>query len=296
MAKKRDESGVLPEIVHFFDKDSNTSSYIVIDPTIKHCAIIDSVLDFNYASGRISHDSADRLIRYVQNKSLSLEWIIETHVHADHLSAAPYIKERLGGRLAIGEQILTVQHCFGKIFNEGSKFARDGSQFDYLFAMDEQYKIGNIECIALFTLGHTPACVTHVIGDAAFVGDTLFMPDSGMARCDFPGSSASVLYDSIQKIFSLPDETRLYMCHDYQPDGRELEFVSTVGEQKNKNVHISTEIKKVDFVSLREQRDATLDMPRLIIPSLQVNMRAGFLPDAEDNGVRYFKVPINAFG
>ncbi|WP_082869229.1 MBL fold metallo-hydrolase [Oleiphilus sp. HI0125] len=296
MAKKRDESGILPEVVHFFDKDSNTFSYIVIDPTTKHCAIIDSVLDFNYASGRISHDSADRLIRYVQNKSLSLEWIIETHVHADHLSAAPYIKERLGGRLAIGEQILTVQDCFGKIFNEGSKFARDGSQFDYLFAMDEQYKIGNIECIALFTPGHTAACVTHVIGDAAFVGDTLFMPDSGTARCDFPGGSASVLYDSIQKIFSLPDETRLYMCHDYQPDGRELEFVSTVGERKNKNVHISTTIKKVDFVSLREQRDATLDMPRLIIPSLQVNMRAGFLLDAEDNGVRYFKVPINAFG
>ncbi|KZZ63042.1 MBL fold metallo-hydrolase, partial [Oleiphilus sp. HI0125] len=258
MAKKRDESGILPEVVHFFDKDSNTFSYIVIDPTTKHCAIIDSVLDFNYASGRISHDSADRLIRYVQNKSLSLEWIIETHVHADHLSAAPYIKERLGGRLAIGEQILTVQDCFGKIFNEGSKFARDGSQFDYLFAMDEQYKIGNIECIALFTPGHTAACVTHVIGDAAFVGDTLFMPDSGTARCDFPGGSASVLYDSIQKIFSLPDETRLYMCHDYQPDGRELEFVSTVGERKNKNVHISTTIKKVDFVSLREQRDATL--------------------------------------
>ncbi|MCH2159126.1 MAG: MBL fold metallo-hydrolase [Oleiphilaceae bacterium] len=296
MAKKRDESGILPEVVHFFDKDSNTFSYIVIDPTTKHCAIIDSVLDFNHASGRISHDSADRLIRYVQNKSLSLEWIIETHVHADHLSAAPYIKERLGGRLAIGEQILTVQDCFGKIFNEGSKFARDGSQFDYLFAMDEQYKIGNIECIALFTPGHTAACVTHVIGDAAFVGDTLFMPDSGTARCDFPGGSASVLYDSIQKIFSLPDETRLYMCHDYQPDGRELEFVSTVGERKNKNVHISTTIKKVDFVSLREQRDATLDMPRLIIPSLQVNMRAGFLLDAEDNGVRYFKVPINAFG
>lgn len=284
-----------PVVAPFFDKETNTFSYVVKDPSSTSCAIVDSVLDFDYASGSTSYKGADAIIDYIKKHNLKLEWLIETHVHADHLSAAPYIQEKLGGKLGIGEQILIVQETFGTIFNEGSEFKRDGSQFDKLFKDDESYTVGNLECRAIHTPGHTPACMTHVMGDAAFVGDTLFMPDAGTARADFPGGSAEVLYDSIQRIMSLPGDTRIFMCHDYCPNERELEYLTTVDQQRADNIHVKAGISKSTFVQMREARDRTLGMPHLILPSLQVNMRGGRFPDPEGNGRVYLKVPINAF-
>ncbi|MDO5657688.1 MAG: MBL fold metallo-hydrolase [Paracoccus sp. (in: a-proteobacteria)] len=282
-----------PEVSAFFDPDSNTFSYIVKDPASDACAIIDSVMDIAYAAGRLSHGSADRIIDEVKARGLSVEWLIETHVHADHLSAAPYLQERLGGKIGIGTEITTVQETFGKVFNEGTEFARDGSQFDRLFRDGDRYRIGGLEALAIHTPGHTPACMTHIIGDSAFVGDTLFMPDSGSARADFPGGDAGVLYDSIHKILALPDDTRLFICHDYGHDGRDFAYETTVGMQRAHNAHVGGDVSRDAFIRFREARDATLDMPRLIIPSLQVNMRAGHLPEPEDNGEVYLKVPVN---
>ncbi|HBN14237.1 MAG TPA: MBL fold metallo-hydrolase [Pseudohongiella sp.] len=284
---------VKPQVSAFFDKQTSTFSYVVKDPSSSACAVVDSVLNLNYHSGRISHESADEIIDFITRHQLKVEWLIETHVHADHLSAAPYIQERVGGKLGIGAHITTVQNVFGKIFNAGTEFARDGSQFDHLFNDGDTYSIGNLQGRAIHTPGHTPACMTHVIGDAAFVGDTLFMPDAGTARADFPGGDARTLYHSIQKVLALPDDTRLFMCHDYQPNGREIEFETTVAEEKRNNIHVGAGISEDAFVDMREKRDATLDMPVLILPSLQVNMRAGHLPPAEDNGTVYFKVPVN---
>jgi glyoxylase-like metal-dependent hydrolase (beta-lactamase superfamily II) len=285
---------VKPEVVPFFDEDTNTFSYVVRDPGSRACAVVDSVMDIDYAAGRISFTGADRIIAYVREHKLEVEWLIETHVHADHLSAAPYIQEALGGKLGIGEHIVTVQETFGKIFNAGTEFARDGSQFDRLFADGDEYHVGGMRCQALHTPGHTPACMVHVMGDAAFVGDTLFMPDGGTARADFPGGDARVLYRSIRRVLELPGATRLFMCHDYQPDGRELEYETTVASERENNIHVHDGISEDDFVRMREARDATLGMPRLILPSLQVNMRAGHLPEADDNGTVYLKLPINA--
>ena len=282
-----------PEIHAFFDPTSNTISYIVHDPESLHCAIIDSVMDIDYAAGQISYMHADHLIRFITQKGWQLDWLIETHVHADHLSAAPYIQSQLGGKLGIGEGIKTVQSVFGKIFNEGTDFKRDGSQFDCLFKDGDTYKIGSLEVTAIHTPGHTPACMTHLIGDAAFVGDTLFMPDGGTARADFPGGDARALYRSIHRILSLPDETRLFMCHDYGPNGRDFIWQTTVQEQRRMNIHVRDGITEDEFVDLRQKRDAGLDMPDLLIPSIQVNMRAGHFPEAEANGSIYLKVPIS---
>ena len=282
-----------PEVVHFFDEQSNTFSYVVKDPHSNSCAIIDSVLDIDYAAGRLSYQGADEIIDYVRQHDLKVEWIIETHVHADHLSAAPYIKERVGGLIGIGENINVVQDTFGKVFNEGTEFQRDGSQFDRLFCDGDSYQIGSLIGHAMHTPGHTPACMTHVIGNSAFVGDTIFMPDSGSARADFPGGDARTLYRSIHRLLSLPEEVVLYMCHDYAPNGRELRHVSTVGEQRRQNIHVADAISEDEYVKMRETRDATLAMPKLIIPSIQVNMKAGHLPEPESNGQRYLKVPIN---
>ncbi|MAY37989.1 MULTISPECIES: MBL fold metallo-hydrolase [Spongiibacter] len=282
-----------PEVVPFFDEPTNTFSYVVKDPTSKSCAVVDSVMEIDYAAGRLSLDGADKIIDYIRSHDLKLEWIIETHVHADHLSAAPYIQEKLGGRVGIGSQITVVQDTFGKIFNAGTEFARDGSQFDQLFEDGDEYTVGNMVCHAIHTPGHTPACMTHIMGDAAFVGDTLFMPDGGTARADFPGGDARILYKSIQRVLSLPDETRLFMCHDYMPNGREVEYETTVAAEKEANIHVHVGTSEDQFVAMREARDATLGMPRLILPSLQVNMRAGHLPGAEDNGTVYLKLPLN---
>lgn len=278
----------------FFDEATNTITYVVVEPHGKACAVIDSVLDFDYASGRTDTRSADRVISYIQEHGLDLQWILETHVHADHLSAAPYIQERLGGKIGIGDQITVVQNTFGKIFNEGTRFQRDGSQFDRLFSEGDSFHIGQMRGEVLHTPGHTPACLTYVIEDAAFVGDTLFMPDFGTARCDFPGGSAETLFDSVQKIMALPDETRIFVGHDYKAPGREeFAWETTVGAQKALNIHVGAGKSRKDFVAMRQSRDATLGMPRLIIPSLQVNMRAGQMPEPEDNGKTYLKVPIN---
>ncbi len=282
-----------PEIHAFFDTTTNTISYIVHDPESLHCAIIDSVMDIDYAAGQISYTHADHLIRFITQKGWQLDWLIETHVHADHLSAAPYIQSQLGGKLGIGEGIKTVQSVFGKIFYEGTDFKRDGSQFDCLFKDGDTYKIGSLEVTAIHTPGHTPACMTHLIGDAAFVGDTLFMPDGGTARADFPGGDARALYRSIHRILSLPDETRLFMCHDYGPNGRDFIWQTTVQEQRRTNIHVRDGITEDEFVDLRQKRDAGLDMPDLLIPSIQVNMRAGHFPEAEANGSIYLKVPIS---
>lgn len=284
------------EVFAFFDKDSSTFSYVVKDPQSQSCAVIDSVLDFDYPSGTVSYEGAERIIECIQSRHLSLEWIIETHVHADHLSAAPYIKEKLGGKIAISANITLIQKVFGEIFNEGSGFLRDGSQFDYLFQDGEQYRVGGLTATAILTPGHTPACMTHVIGDAAFLGDTLFMPDGGTARADFPGGDARTLYRSIQKLMTdLAPKTRLFMCHDYCPNDRELENETTIAAQIESNIHVRNGITEDQFVKQREERDSTLDMPRLILPSLQVNMRAGDFPDPEDNDCIYLKLPINAF-
>lgn len=283
-----------PDVVTWFDPDTFTGTHLVIDPNTRQCAIIDSVLDFDPASGRTSKESADRVIDAVREKNLQVQWIIETHAHADHLSAAPYLKQQLGGKIGIGEKITLVQQTFGKIFNAGTDFQMDGRQFDHLFAEGETYQVGSIPARVFRTPGHTPACMTHVIGDAAFVGDTLFMPDYGSARCDFPGGDAGTLYDSVQRIFELPDETRIFLCHDYLPEGRE-EYVleTTVGEQKRENIHLHEGISREQFVKMRTERDATLDMPRLILPSVQVNMRAGQFPPADENGVSYLKLPVD---
>ncbi len=281
-----------PEVRAFFDHDSNTVSYVVSDPATKKAAIIDSVMDFDYASGTIRYDHADMIIDYVTTQKLDVEWLIETHVHADHLSAAPYIQQKLGGRLGISEHISEVQKVFGKIFNAGTEFELDGSQFDQLFADGERYKIGELDGVAIATPGHTPACMVHLIGDAAFVGDTLFMPDGGTARADFPGGDARTLYQSIQKILALPDETRMFVCHDYAPNGREFLWETTVGAQRANNIHVGNNASEDSFVEMREKRDASLAIPRLIMPSIQVNMRAGHMPDAEENGATYLKVPI----
>jgi glyoxylase-like metal-dependent hydrolase (beta-lactamase superfamily II) len=281
-----------PDVQAFFDEQTNTISYIVKDPDSNSCAIIDSVMDIDYAAGRITFDHADELIRQIQARELNLEWIIETHVHADHLSAAPYIQERLGGKIGVGSKITVIQDVFGKIFNEGTEFQRDGSQFDALFEDGDIYKIGNMNCFTIYTPGHTPACMVHVMGDAAFVGDTLFMPDGGSARCDFPGGSADELYDSIMKVLSLPDETRLFMCHDYGPNGRDIKWETTVADEKAHNIHVGGGKSKEDFVKFRTERDAQLAMPKLIIPSLQINMRAGEVPK-DEAGNPVLKVPVN---
>ncbi|WP_375550077.1 MBL fold metallo-hydrolase [Oceanicaulis alexandrii] len=284
-----------PTVKAFFDPDTFTVSYVVSDPASSKAAIIDSVLDYDPKSGRTAHKSADAVIAYVREHGLDVDWVLETHVHADHLSAAPYLKAQLGGQLAIGANIRAVQSVFGDVFNAEDAFRRDGSQFDHLFEEDERFFIGELEARALHTPGHTPACMTYVIGDAAFVGDTLFMPDFGTARCDFPGGDARTLYRSIQKIFALPDETRLFMCHDYKAPGRdEYAWESTVAEERASNIHVGGGVDEDSFVAMRERRDATLDMPNLILPSVQVNMRAGELPPAEDNGVHYLKIPFDA--
>jgi glyoxylase-like metal-dependent hydrolase (beta-lactamase superfamily II) len=288
------EPTVRPEVTAFFDAATNTVSYIVKDPTSSSCAIVDSVLDIDYAAGRTRHDSADRILAYVREHGLSVEWHIETHVHADHLSAAPYLQALTGGQIAIGEQITVVQKTFAPIFGEGMDFKRDGSQFHHLFKDGESYRIGSMEAVAILTPGHTPACMTHLIGDAAFVGDTLFMPDGGTARADFPGGDARTLYRSVKRILALSGDTRLFMCHDYAPNGRGIEWETTVAAQRAGNIHVNDSISEEQFVRTREARDATLDMPKLIIPSLQVNMKAGVLPAPDEAGRRFLKVPLNA--
>ena len=290
------ENALQPEVTPFFDEPTNTLSYVVKDPGSDACAIVDSVLNLDYPSGTISFDGADAIIAYIESNRLSLEWILETHVHADHLSAAPYIQQQLGGRIAIGQSISTVQETFGEIFCAGPGFARDGSQFDVLLADGDSIDIGSMSGRAMHTPGHTPACMTYVLGDAVFVGDTLFMPDGGTARADFPGGDARVLYRSIQRILALPGEYRIFVCHDYLPNGRELEFETTVAAQLNDNIHVHAGSTEDGFASMREKRDVTLGMPNLILPSLQVNMRAGHVPPPE-SGERFFlKLPLNAFG
>lgn len=291
-----DQDVSIPTVTAFFDEPTSTFSYVVRDPESTACAIIDSVLDFDYAAGRTDVRSADAIIDFIRDKGLSVEWVLETHVHADHLSAAPYLHEQLGGRTGIGANITVVQEIFGKAFNAGIEFARDGSQFDRLFEEGDTFAIGGLTGHVLHTPGHTPACLTYVIGDAAFVGDTLFMPDYGTARCDFPGGDAQTLYRSIQKVLALPDETRLFLCHDYKAPGRDTyQHETSVAEQRADNVHVHEDVSEAEFVKMRTERDATLGMPRLILPSVQVNMRAGELPPAEDNDQVYLKVPLNRF-
>ena len=283
-----------PQVQSFFDEATNTFSYVVVDPATRHCAVIDSVLDLDYASGRFNYHSAEAIVGYIRENALTVDWLIETHVHADHLSAAPYIQAKVGGKLGIGEQITVVQETFGKIFNEGTEFQRDGSQFDRLFRDRDTYRIGSITAFAIHTPGHTPACMTHVIGDAAFVGDTLFMPDGGTARADFPGGDARALYRSIKRVLSLPGAMRLFMCHDYGPNGRAVAFETTVAEELAQNVQVRDGVTEDAFVAMREARDKSLGMPKLILPSLQVNMKAGQLPPEDANGHRTLKVPLNA--
>jgi glyoxylase-like metal-dependent hydrolase (beta-lactamase superfamily II) len=295
MNLNQDQLNTSPLVANFFDQDTNTFSYVVSDPVSNCCAIIDSVWDLDYASGTLSNESADKIIEYVKSHSLKVEWIIETHVHADHVSASAYLKRILGGKIAISKNISTVQKAFAKVFNEAADFACDGSQFDYLFSNDEHYLIGSIKAQAVYTPGHTPACMAHLIGHAAFVGDTIFMPESGTARADFPGGSATCLYQSIQKILAFPDKTRLFMCHDYSIERPDQAFETTVLEQRNRNIHVNSNISEENFVAMREARDNTLAMPRYILPSLQINMRAGQLPKPQSNGLSYLKIPINAF-
>lgn len=284
-----------PAVKAFFHALSHTFSYVVWDPATMKAAVLDSVLDYDAAAGRTHRGSADTLIAFVQSEKLDVEWVIDTHIHADHLSAAPYVQAKLGGRLGIGEHIRVVQDAFGKLFNAGDEFQRDGSQFDHLFTDGERYMIGSIEATAIHTPGHTPACMTHLIGDAAFVGDTLFMPDYGTARCDFPGGDAAALYRSIHRIFTLPDDTRIFLCHDYKVAGRDTFVCETsVVEERRGNIHARDGVGEAEFVAMRTARDATLSMPQLILPAVQVNMRAGQLPPAEGNGVRYLKIPLDA--
>ncbi|MFK3844772.1 MBL fold metallo-hydrolase [Stenotrophomonas sp. PS02297] len=284
-----------PVVVSFFDSTTSTVSHVVRDPDSEACAIVDSVLDFDAPSGRTKDESAQRLVDYVGDNGLRVEWLLETHAHADHLSAAPLLQARVGGRLAIGAHITSVQEDFGKIFNADTRFARDGSQFDQLFADGDRFRIGGLEAVALHVPGHTPACMAYVIGDAVFPGDTLFMPDYGTARCDFPGGSAATLYRSIHRLLALPDAARVFLCHDYKAPGRdEFAWETTIGDQRTGNVHVREGVTEAAFVAMREARDATLSMPKLILPSVQVNMRAGHLPEPEDNGVRYLKLPMDA--
>ena len=282
------------QIKGFFEKLTSTISYVVYDKFSKECAVIDSVLDFDYSSGSIDYLNAENIISFIEKNNLSLIWLIETHVHADHLSAAPYIQKKLGGKIGISEKISDVQNIFGKTFNEGTEFQRDGSQFDKLFKNNDEYQIGQISCKVIDTPGHTPACTAHIISDSIFVGDTLFMPDLGSARADFPGGDARTLYKSIKKILSYPDNFNIFVCHDYPPSNREAKWSTTVGEQKKNNIHVKDTISEDEFVRIRETRDKTLNMPNLIIPSIQVNMRAGNLPPSEDNGDVYLKIPINS--
>ena len=283
-----------PIVTAFFDGSTNTVSYILQDPQGSACAIIDSVLDFDHSAGRTDTASADKIVAFIQDNALRTQWILESHVHADHLSAAPYLQERLGGKIGIGNQIRVVQDTFGKVFNEGTEFQRDGSQFDALFEDGDSFHIGQLRADVMHTPGHTPACLTYVVGDAAFVGDTLFMPDFGTARCDFPGGSAHDLYQSIQRILSLPEATRIFVGHDYKAPGRnEFAWETTVAAQRAANVHIGGGKDEDSFVDLRETRDAQLAMPKLIVPSLQINMRAGHMPPAEDDGTVMLKLPIN---
>ena len=283
-----------PIVDAFFDEATNTVSYIVREPEGQSCAIIDSVLDYDQAAGRTDTSSADAIIAFVKVNDLKVAWILESHVHADHLSAAPYLQDQLGGKIGIGTQITVVQDTFGKVFNEGTAFQRDGSQFDALFEDGDSLNIGQMRVDVMHTPGHTPACLTYVIGDTVFVGDTLFMPDFGTARCDFPGGSASDLYQSIQRILSLPDDTRVFVGHDYKAPGRdEFAWETTIGEQKALNIHIGEGRPMEEFVTMRTARDGKLGMPRLILPSIQTNMRAGQMPEPEDDGKSYFKVPIN---
>ncbi len=284
-----------PDVVGFFDNDTFTVSYVVSDPATGEAAIVDSVLDYDPASGRTSFDSADKIVEFVNSNNLQVKWLLETHAHADHLSAAPYLQAKLGGKIAIGEHIVTVQSVFGALFNVGSEFRRDGSDFDVLFGDGDNFQIGNLPVSVLHVPGHTPACIAYVVGDAVFVGDTMFMPDYGTARADFPGGDARQLYRSLRRILKLPEQTRLFMCHDYLPADRQTYvWETTVAAERADNVHARDGIGEDEFVAMREARDATLDMPRLILPSVQVNMRAGHLPPAEDNGVVYLKMPINA--
>jgi glyoxylase-like metal-dependent hydrolase (beta-lactamase superfamily II) len=283
-----------PDVKGFFDDATNTISYVVADSATGNCAVVDPVLDYDVVSGRTSTGSADQIIAYVHEKGLNNQWVLETHVHADHISSAPYIKQRLGGRIGIGTRISEVQTVFADVFNLPG-MSTDGSQFDQLFADGEAFLVGDIEGRVMQTPGHTPACCTYLVGDAAFVGDTMFMPDFGSARCDFPGGDAGVLYDSIQSIFALPDATRLFMCHDYKASGRdEFEWETTVAEQKKLNIHIRDTVCKQEFIKFRTERDTELGMPRLMLPSIQLNICAGQLPPAEDNGTRYLKIPLNA--
>ena len=286
---------VAPEITAFFDQETFTVTYLVADPSTKECAIIDSVLDYDAHMGRTRTDSADKVVEQVLNQGLTLKWLLETHVHADHLSGAPYLQKRLGGKIAIGDQITQVQDIFGSLFNAEPEFSRNGTQFDHLLKNNETIAIGNLTIKAMHTPGHTPACMSFVVADACFVGDTLFMPDYGSARCDFPGGDASVLYDSMTKILSLPDDTRLFMCHDYAPNGRDYVWETTVAQTKATNIHLVGKTK-AEFVSMREARDATLGTPKLLLPSVQVNMRAGHMPPAEENGVAYIKIPLDQMG
>ena len=281
------------EVKGFFDEETNTISYVISDKQTNSCAVLDSVLDLDYASGKINYLNANKIINFITENNLNLCWLIETHVHADHLSAAPYIQQKLGGKIAISKEIVKVQEIFGKVFNAGTEFERDGSQFDLLLEDGDIYEIGNLRGKALHTPGHTPACMAHLIEDTVFVGDTLFMPDGGTARADFPGGDARTLFRSIQKILALPDNTRMFVCHDYMPNGREVKWETTVSEQKQNNIHIGGAINEDEFVKLREKRDSTLGMPKLIIPSIQVNMRAGNMPPSEDNGSTFLKVPIS---
>ena len=284
-----------PEIASFFDPATFTASHLVSDPASKAAAIVDPVLDFDPASGRTATISADKIAAQIRERGLKLEWILETHAHADHLSAAPYLKQKLGGKIAIGARITTVQQTFGKLFNLGPEFLRDGSQFDRLFADGECFTIGGVEVCVLHVPGHTPADLAYVAGDAAFIGDTLFMPDYGTARADFPGGDAATLYRSIRRLLSLPDATRIFLCHDYKAPGRDqFRWETSVADEKAHNIHVHAGIGEESFVAMRKARDATLEMPRLILPSIQVNMRAGHLPEPESNGMRYLKLPVNA--
>jgi glyoxylase-like metal-dependent hydrolase (beta-lactamase superfamily II) len=284
----------LPMIQSFFDEATFTVSYVVSDPQAKVCAIIDSVLDFDAAAGRTSTSSADQILTYIAAEGLTVAWLLETHAHADHLSGAPYLQARVGGKLAIGKDIVEVQKVFGKVFNAGTEFARDGSEFDRLFDDGDEFAIGSLNATVLHVPGHTPADVAYVIGDAAFVGDTLFMPDYGTARTDFPGGDAHQLFRSIRRLLSLPEQTRIFLCHDYKAPGRE-EFVweTTVAAQRAENVHVRDDVSEEDFVAMRQARDSGLGMPKLILPSVQVNIRGGKLPEPEDNGVRYLKIPLD---
>jgi glyoxylase-like metal-dependent hydrolase (beta-lactamase superfamily II) len=288
------EAAKRPEVTSFFDEPTNTVSHIVQSPASRRCGVIDSVLDYDAASGRTATESADELITFIRERGLEVEWILETHVHADHLSAAPYIKDRRGGALGIGENVSIVQDIFGKVFNAGTEFQRDGRQFDHLFTNGERFTIGELDAVALHTPGHTPDSVTYVIGDAAFVGDTLFMPDYGTARADFPGGDARALYRSIRRVLSLPGATRLFFCHDYKAPGRnEFRWETTVAAERAHNVHIHDGVSEDEFARVRTGRDAKLGMPKLILPSVQVNMRAGEFPPAEDDGQSYLKIPLN---